>query len=97
VAPGGGGERQGLRAVALPGFTAVFAAAAAVPVVLGVAAGGGGEHAEGAPPAVLEEAAARRRGGGGAAQAERRGEALRHVAGVGHRDSDRHGEQAEEP
>jgi hypothetical protein len=29
--------------------------------------------------------------------AERRGEVLRHVAGVGDGDADRHGEQAEEP
>lgn len=58
---------------------------------------GGGEEAEGTGERVLEEAApgARRRpcpggGGGGAAQAERRGQAVRHVAGVGDGHADRH-------
>jgi hypothetical protein len=90
---GGGGESLclglglGLRMVVIVG----------VMVVLGVA--GGSEEAEGAGERVLEEASPspRRRtggggGGGGAAQAKRRGQALRHIAGVRHGDADRHRE-----
>lgn len=74
----------------------VMAVAATVPEGLGMV-GGGGEDTEGAPGAFLDEAAASAGGGGSAAEAERRGEVLRHVAGVGHGDADRHGEQADEP
>ena len=90
-----GGDRLGLGVVVVSAVMAVADAAAAV-VLLGLA--GGGEDAEGAPGAVVEEAAP---GGGGRgrgeAVSERGGEVLRHVAGVGHGDADRHGEQAEEP
>jgi len=90
-----GGDRLGLGVVVVSAVMAVADAAAAV-VLFGLA--GGGEDAEGAPGAVVEEAAP---GGGGRgrgeAVSERGGEVLRHVAGVGHGDADRHGEQAEEP
>lgn len=90
-----GGDRLGLGVVVVAAVMAVAAAAAAV-VLLGLA--GGGEDAEGAPGAVVEEAAA---GGGGLgrgeAVSERGGKILRHIAGVGHGDADRHGDQTEEP
>ena len=90
-----GGDGLGLRVVVVASVMAV-AAAAAVAELLGLA--GGGEDAEGAPGAVVEEAAARGGGRGrGEAVAERGGEVLRHIAGVGDSDADRHGEQAEEP
>jgi hypothetical protein len=80
---GGGRERLGLGVVVVLG------------VVVLVEAAGGGEEAEGAGERVLEDAAAgagRRAGarGGGAAQAEGRGQVLRHVAGVGDGHADRH-------
>jgi hypothetical protein len=90
-----GGDCLGLGVVVVSAVMAVAAAAAAV-VLLGLA--GGGEDAEWAPGAVVDEAAAGGEGRGrGEAMSERGGEVLRHVAGVGHGDADRHGEQAEEP
>jgi hypothetical protein len=73
----------------------------AVGVVFGVVAlldaAGGSEEAEGAGKRVLEDAApgAGRRPStrGGAAQAEGRGQVLRHIAGVGDGHADRHRRQ----
>lgn len=81
-----GGDGLGLRVVVVAAVMAVASAAAAAVLLVLV---GGCEDAEGAPGAVVDEATA---GGAGEAVAERSGQVLRHVAGVGHCGADRHGE-----